>query len=89
MRRTRATLMRMAPEASRASSAAPISPSVSGVVGMGSIGREVARVASEFGMRTIGVKRTVAGVDPASFHADVHPHFSEEAPGDARRSAGT
>ena len=40
------------------------------VVGMGSIGREVARVASEFGMRTIGVKRTVAGLDPAALHLD-------------------
>ena len=40
------------------------------VVGMGSIGREVARVASEFGMRTIGVKRTVAGVDPDALHLD-------------------
>ncbi len=38
------------------------------VVGMGSIGREVARLATSFGMRTIGVKRTVAGVDPASLH---------------------
>lgn len=40
------------------------------VVGMGSIGREVARVAYGFGMRTIGVKRTVAGVDPAALHVD-------------------
>jgi glyoxylate/hydroxypyruvate reductase A len=40
------------------------------VVGMGSIGREVARVASEFGMRTIGVKRAVTGVDPDAFHLD-------------------
>ncbi len=38
------------------------------VVGMGSIGREVARVGSAFGMRAIGVKRTVTGVDPAALH---------------------
>ena len=40
------------------------------VVGMGSIGTEVARVASEFGMRTVGVKRTVTGVDAAALHLD-------------------
>ena len=40
------------------------------VVGMGSIGKEVARVASGFGMRTVGVKRTVAGVDPDALHLD-------------------
>ena len=40
------------------------------VVGVGSIGREVARIASAHGMRVIGVKRTVAGVDPASLHLD-------------------
>jgi glyoxylate/hydroxypyruvate reductase A len=40
------------------------------VVGMGSIGRQVAGVASEFGMWTIGVKRTVAGVDPDALHLD-------------------
>ena len=38
------------------------------VVGMGSIGRAVARYASAFGMQTIGVKRTLAGVEPASLH---------------------
>ena len=47
------------------------------VVGMGSIGTEVARVASEFGMRTIGVKRTVAGVDPASLHLETLYAFDE------------
>jgi len=47
------------------------------VVGVGSIGRAVARLASSFGMQTIGVKRTVAGVDPASLHVeDLYP-FNE------------
>lgn len=41
-----------------------------GIVGMGKIGREVARVARPLGMRVIGSKRTVAGVDPASLHLD-------------------
>jgi glyoxylate/hydroxypyruvate reductase A len=36
------------------------------VVGMGSIGTEEVRVAAQFGMRVIGVKHTVAGVEPAS-----------------------
>ncbi len=47
------------------------------VVGMGSIGTEVARVAAEFGMRTIGVKRTVAGVEPASLHLETLYAFDE------------
>ena len=37
---------------------------------MGSIGTAVARVASEFGMRTIGVKRTTPGVDPAALYLE-------------------
>ena len=40
------------------------------VVGVGRIGKEIARLAKAFGMRVIGVKRTVAGVDPASLHLD-------------------
>lgn len=40
------------------------------IVGVGRIGKEIARLAKEFGMRVIGVKRTVAGVDPASLHLD-------------------
>jgi phosphoglycerate dehydrogenase-like enzyme len=47
------------------------------VVGVGSIGRAVARLASSFGMRTIGVKRTVAGVDPASLHVEALYPFNE------------
>lgn len=40
------------------------------VVGMGAIGTEVARLARAFGMTVIGIKRSTAGVDPASLHAD-------------------
>jgi len=47
------------------------------VVGVGSIGREVARVASAFGMSTVGVKRDVAGVDPASLHLEVLYAFDD------------
>ena len=34
------------------------------VVGMGRIGREVGRMAQGMGMTVLGIKRTVAGVDP-------------------------
>ena len=40
------------------------------IVGVGRIGKEIARLAKQFGMRVVGVKRTVAGVDPASLHLD-------------------
>lgn len=40
------------------------------IVGMGSIGTEVARMARAFGMRTVGVKRTVEGVDPNALNLD-------------------
>jgi glyoxylate/hydroxypyruvate reductase A len=40
------------------------------VVGMGSIGTEVARMAKAFGMTVLGIKRTVEGLDPTSLHAD-------------------
>ena len=39
-----------------------------GIVGVGNVGSEVARMATTLGMRVIGNKRTVAGVDPASLH---------------------
>ncbi|GDX86977.1 3-phosphoglycerate dehydrogenase [Gemmatimonadota bacterium] len=40
------------------------------IVGMGNIGTEVARMGKAFGMRTIGVKRTIAGIVPADLHLD-------------------
>ena len=40
------------------------------VVGVGRIGREIARVGQAFGMQVIGVKRSPAGVDPAGLHLD-------------------
>lgn len=41
-----------------------------GIVGVGRIGKEIARLANAFGMRVVGVKRTVAGVDPGRLHLD-------------------
>ena len=41
------------------------------VIGLGSIGQEVARLAKCFGMRVIGTKRTIEGVDPASLNAEL------------------
>jgi glyoxylate/hydroxypyruvate reductase A len=40
------------------------------IVGVGSVGTAVARVARAFGMRTVGVKRNVAGIDPGVLHLD-------------------
>jgi phosphoglycerate dehydrogenase-like enzyme len=39
-----------------------------GVVGVGKIGAEVARMGQMMGMTVLGVKRNVAGVDPAALH---------------------
>ena len=41
-----------------------------GVVGLGGVGREVARLAKAVGLRVIGTKRTVAGVDPETYGLD-------------------
>lgn len=40
------------------------------IVGVGSIGRELARIAKGFGMVVTGVKRSTAGVDPADLCLD-------------------
>lgn len=40
-----------------------------GVVGLGAVGQEVARLARALGMRTVGVKRTAVD-DPERFHVD-------------------
>jgi glyoxylate/hydroxypyruvate reductase A len=40
------------------------------IVGVGRIGKEIARLAKAFGMRVIGVKRSVAGVDPGRLNLD-------------------
>ena len=47
------------------------------IVGVGSIGQEVARMAGAFGMRTVGVKRRVAGIEPASLHLEALYAFDE------------
>ena len=39
------------------------------VVGMGSIGAEVGRIAQALGMRVLGLKRNPGGTDPGSLHA--------------------
>jgi glyoxylate/hydroxypyruvate reductase A len=41
-----------------------------GVVGMGRVGREIARLSQGMGLRVLGVKRTVEGIAPADLHAD-------------------
>ncbi len=44
------------------------------IYGHGSIGEEVARLSRSFGLRTVGIKRSVDGQDPAALQADeLHP----------------
>lgn len=40
------------------------------IVGVGRVGKEIARLAQAFGMRVVGVKRRTAGVVPADLHLD-------------------
>lgn len=40
------------------------------IVGVGKIGKEIARLGKAFGMRVIGVKRTTTSVSPAELHLD-------------------
>jgi phosphoglycerate dehydrogenase-like enzyme len=54
------------------------------VVGLGRVGREVARLGQCLGMRVLGTKRHTEGVDPASFNVealhpwnDLHPMLSQ------------
>ncbi len=41
-----------------------------GIIGMGRVGREIARLSQGMGLRVLGVKQTVAGVAPPDLHAD-------------------
>jgi phosphoglycerate dehydrogenase-like enzyme len=41
-----------------------------GVVGLGAVGPEVARLAGAFGMRVLGAKRSVQGADPRALHVE-------------------
>lgn len=41
------------------------------IVGVGRVGKEVARLGQALGMRVIGVKRSTAGATPATLHLDV------------------
>jgi phosphoglycerate dehydrogenase-like enzyme len=43
------------------------------IVGMGAIGREVARLADSFGMYTIATKRNVGAAAPIDFVREIHP----------------
>jgi phosphoglycerate dehydrogenase-like enzyme len=40
------------------------------IVGVGRVGKEIARVAKAFGMRVVGVKRTTSGASAADLHLD-------------------
>ena len=40
------------------------------VVGLGRVGQEIARLSRGMGLHVLGVKRTVAGLNPADLHAD-------------------
>ncbi len=51
-----------------------------GVIGLGSVGREVARLGQCFGMHVVGTKRNTEGVDPASVNVDSLYAFDDLSP---------
>jgi glyoxylate/hydroxypyruvate reductase A len=51
-----------------------------GVIGLGSVGQETARLGQCFGMNVIGTKRRTDGVDPASVNVDKLYAFDDLAP---------
>lgn len=54
------------------------------IVGVGRVGREIARLGKCFGMRVVGVKRSIAGVNPDELHLD-----ALYAPADLHRALST
>ena len=41
-----------------------------GIVGMGKVGREIARLSRPLGLQILGIKRHADGIDPANYHVD-------------------
>jgi glyoxylate/hydroxypyruvate reductase len=53
----------------------PLRGKTLGVLGLGGVGREVARVAKAVGMRVVGTKRTKAGASPDQYNVDaIYPN---------------
>jgi len=41
-----------------------------GIIGLGKVGQEVARLSKYFGINVLGMKRDITGIDPSSLHVD-------------------